>query len=238
MSEVRLSKLMAARGLCSRREADRFIADGLVKVDGVVVDTLGTRVRESQKITLADDALSRQDALVTVLLNKPMNYVSGLPEDGHESAVMLINRENRQYPSDPVPSRRGLAPAGRLDIDSMGLLVYTADGRVARRLVGADSRVEKEYLVWVRGDFTPERLEHLRGGLSLDDRKLRPVQVEHLEGNRLRMVLTEGRKRQIRRMCELVELKVTRLVRVRIGGVRLGRLPQGKWRLLGPRERF
>lgn len=238
MSEIRLSKLMAARGLCSRREADRFIADGLVKVDGVVVDTLGTRVREDQAITLADDALSRQDALVTVLLNKPMNYVSGLPEDGHESAVMLINRENRQYPGDAVPSRRGLAPAGRLDIDSMGLMVYTGDGRVARRLIGSDSRVEKEYLVWVRGDLVPEKLERLRGGLSLDDRKLRPVQVEHLEGNRLRMVLTEGRKRQIRRMCELVELKVTRLVRVRIGGVRLGRLPPGKWRLLGPRERF
>ena len=238
MSEIRLSKLMAARGLCSRREADRFIADGLVKVDGVVVDTLGTRVREDQAITLADDALSRQDALVTVLLNKPMNYVSGLPEDGHESAVMLINRENRQYPGDAVPSRRGLAPAGRLDIDSMGLMVYTGDGRVARRLIGSDSRVEKEYLVWVRGDLVPEKLERLRGGLSLDDRKLRPVQVEHLEGNRLRMVLTEGRKRQIRRMCELVELKVTRLVRVRIGGVRLGRLPKGKWRLLGPRERF
>ena len=120
----------------------------------------------------------------------------------------------------------------------MGLMVYTGDGRVARRLIGSDSRVEKEYLVWVRGDLTLERLERLRGGLSLDDRKLRPVQVEHLEGNRLRMVLTEGRKRQIRRMCELVELKVTRLVRVRIGGVRLGRLPPGKWRLLGPRERF
>ena len=120
----------------------------------------------------------------------------------------------------------------------MGLLVYTADGRVARRLVGADSRVEKEYLVWVQGDLTPEKLECLGSGLSLDGRKLRPVQVEHLEGSRLRMVLTEGRKRQIRRMCELAELRVTRLVRVRIGGVRLGRLAPGKWRLLGPGERF
>lgn len=238
MSEVRLSKLMAARGLCSRREADRFIADGLVRVDGVVVDTLGTRIREDQTITLADGALRRQDALVTVLLNKPMHYVSGQPEDGYESAVMLVRRENRQHPHEPVPPRRGLAPAGRLDIDSMGLMVYTSDGRVARRLVGADSRVEKEYLVWVQGDPTPERLALLEDGLSLDGRKLRPAQVQHLEGPRMRMVLTEGRKRQIRRMCELVGLRVTRLVRVRIGAVRLGGLASGKWRLLGPGERF
>ncbi len=238
MSEIRLSKLMAQRGLCSRREADRFIADGLVLVDGEVVDTLGTKVGEHQEVTLADGALARQAELVTVLLNKPMNYVSGLPEDGHESAVMLVTSDNRQIPGDKTPSRRGLAPAGRLDIDSMGLMVYTSDGRVARRLVGAESGVEKEYLVWVRGDLSEAKLGQLRHGLSLDGKTLKPVRVDHLKGSQLRMVLKEGRKRQIRRMCELVDLKVSRLIRVRIGNVKLGDLAPGKWRLLRPGERF
>lgn len=238
MSAIRLSKLMAQRGLCSRREADRFIADGLVLVDGEVVNTLGTKVGEDQEITLAGDALARQAELTTVLVNKPMNYVSGLPEDGHESAVMLITAGNRQLPSDRTPGRQGLAPAGRLDIDSMGLLVYTSDGRVARRLVGADSNIEKEYLVWVRGELNQDKIERLRHGLSLDGKALKPAGVDHLKGSQLRMVLKEGRKRQIRRMCELVELRVSRLIRVRIGDVRLGDLAPGKWRLLRPDERF
>ncbi len=238
MSEIRLSKLMAQRGLCSRREADRFIADGLVLVDGEVVDTLGAKVGEDQEITLTDGALARQADLATVLLNKPMNYVSGLPEDGHESAMMLITPDNRQVPADRTPSRRGLAPAGRLDIDSMGLIVFTSDGRVARQLIGADSDVEKEYLVWVRGELTETRLAALRHGLSLDGKKLRPARIDHLKGSQLRMVLQEGRKRQIRRMCELVDLKVSRLIRVRIGRVKLGNLAPGKWRLLRQDEKF
>ena len=238
MSEIRLSKLMAQRGLCSRREADRFIEQGLVLVDGKPVTVLGTKVLASQQITLAAEAQRAQAAKTTVLLNKPMGYVSGLPEDGYESAVMLINRENRQSAGDKVPSRDGLAPAGRLDIDSMGLIVFTNDGRVARRLVGDGSSIEKEYLVWVRGDLDDTRLARLRHGLSLDGRELKPARVDHLKGSQIRMVLKEGRKRQIRRMCELVGLRVSRLIRVRIGQVKLGDLAPGKWRLLRPDERF
>ncbi len=238
MTEVRLSKLMASRGLCSRREADRFIADGLVRVDGLVMDTLGARVRPEQQITLADDALRQQKALVTVLLNKPMGYVSGLPEGRYRSAIMLIDRSNRQYPGDLMPSRRGLAPAGRLDIDSLGLMVYTSDGRVARQLIGQDSEVEKEYRVRVQGELTPARVATLRHGITLDGKKLRPARVASLPPNQLQMILREGRKRQIRRMCAQVGLQVIRLVRVRIGNVHLGPLPPGKWRLLRPGEHF
>lgn len=229
---------MAQRGICSRREADRFIEQGLVLVDGEPVSTLGTRVRESQQITLADRARKQQADKTTVLLNKPMGYVSGLPEDGHESAVMLIDREHRQRPGDKVPGRHGLAPAGRLDIDSMGLIVFTNDGRIARQLIGDGSEIEKEYLVWVRGELTTERIGQLRHGLSLDGRKLRPAKVDHLKGSQLRMVLREGRKRQIRRMCEQVELRVSRLIRVRVGNVRLGNLESGQWRLLETGEAF
>ena len=229
---------MAQRGLCSRREADRFIEQGLVLVDGEPVTTLGTKVLESQVITLADAAHKQQAEKVTVLLNKPMGYVSGLPEDGYQSAVMLISRENRQYFGDRTPSRRGLAPAGRLDIDSMGLIVFTNDGRIARLLIAQDSPMEKEYLVWVKGQITMAKLKQLRQGMILDGKPLKPARVDHLKGSQLRLVLTEGRKRQIRRMCEQVDLQVSRLIRVRIGKVKLGSLAPGKWRLLQPDESF
>nr|MCU0840193.1 pseudouridine synthase [Thiobacillaceae bacterium] len=133
---------------------------------------------------------------------------------------------------------RGLAPAGRLDIDSTGLLVLTQDGRVARQLIGEDSEIEKEYLVRVEGCIAPDGLALLNHGLSLDGRKLRPARVEWLNEDQLRFVLREGMKRQIRRMCELVGLKVVGLKRVRIGQVRLGDLPLGQWRFLREGERF
>ena len=235
---VRLSKLMSNQGLCSRREADRFIEQGLVYVDGERVATLGTKVSPSAKIVLHKKAQDAQNQSPTILLNKPMDYVSGLPEGNYTSAVMLINKANRQFPNDPVPSREGLAPAGRLDIDSMGLIVFTQDGRIAKQLIGPQSRIEKEYLVWVKGEITPEKLSQLRHGLYLDDKPLRPANITHLKGSQLRFVLTEGRKRQIRRMCELVDLTVSRLIRVRIGNVKLGNLESGKWRLLRQDEKF
>jgi len=229
---------MAQRGLCSRREADRFIEQGLVLVDGEPITVLGTKVLASQHVELTEQAQKTQSNKTTVLINKPMDYVSGLPEEGYESAVMLIQRENRQSAWDTVPGRHGLAPAGRLDIDSMGLIVFTNDGRIARQLIGENTMVEKEYLIWVRGEITEKKLELLRHGLSLDGKELKPAKIDLLKGSQIRMTLREGRKRQIRRMCDLVDLKVSRLIRVRIGNVNLGDLETGKWRLLQPDESF
>ncbi len=239
MSEpVRLSKLMAHRGLCSRREADRYIEQGLVLVDGVVVDVLGTRISPDQDIELKPAAQKAQAARHTILLNKPLGYVSNLPEDGYHAATELIQPENHTGPGDPKLSWVGLAPAGRLDIDSQGLLVLTQDGRVARKLIGADSSVEKEYLIWVEGDLGEDTLDRLREGLSLDGRRLKRAGIKKMDDHHLQFTLTEGRKRQIRRMCELVDLQVTRLMRVRIGKVRLENLPVGKWRYLRQDEQF
>jgi len=240
---VRLSKLMAQRGLCSRREADRYIEQGLVLVDGRVVDQLGSKVRPDQAITLKREASREQSSRVTILLNKPVGYVSGQAEPGYRPAITLITPENR-YADDASPERfrramlKGLAPAGRLDIDSRGLLVLTQDGRIARQLIAADSAVEKEYLVWVEGKVADAAIARLRHGLALDGRPLKPARVNLIAPNRLRMVLTEGRKRQVRRMCDQVGLRVTSLVRVRIGRIRLGELPTGQWRLLGSGEQF
>lgn len=239
---VRLSKVMATRGLCSRREADGLIERGWVFVDGRRITELGTRIDPGANITLAPEARNQQAERVTILLHKPVGYVSGQPEPGYEPAVVLIKAENQfdvgEAQNFHYSHLKGLAPAGRLDIDSTGLLVLTQDGRIARQLIGDDSKVDKEYLVRVEGELSDEGLALLNHGLELDGRKLRPAQVEWANPDQLRFVLREGRKRQIRRMCELVGLKVVGLKRVRIGKVRLADLPPGQWRFLREDERF
>jgi len=239
----RLSKRMSELGLCSRREADEWIRKGWVRVDGKVVDVLGTRVSPEAKIEIARAAADEQGELVTILLHKPVGYVSGQAEDGYQPASVLVTpgnrwRDDRSQVRFKPAHLRGLAPAGRLDIDSTGLIVFTQDGRVAKRLIGENSEVEKEYLVRVQGVLRDDTLARLRHGLVLDGVKLKPAQVSRLNADQLRFVLREGRKRQIRRMCELVGLTVTGLKRVRSGNVLLGALPVGQWRYLRPDERF
>jgi 23S rRNA pseudouridine2604 synthase len=241
--DPRLSKRMSEMGLCSRREADEWIENGWVKVDGAVVTTLGTRVSPHARIDIDPAAARHQSEQVTILLNKPMGYVSGQAEDGHQPAIVLIKPEHR-WADDPSPTRfkashlRGLAPAGRLDIDSTGLLVFTQDGRLAKHLIGRDSAVEKEYLVRVEGALSDAGMKLLQHGLELDGVKLKPARVSWQNEHQLRFVLREGRKRQIRRMCELVGLVVTGLKRVRSGSVPLGALPVGQWRYLRRDEKF
>ena len=243
MEKVRVSKLMSQQGLCSRREADSYIERGWVLVDGVRVTELGSRAFPNQKITLAKEAQSQQDATVTVLINKPVGYVSAQAEKGYQPAITLVKPDTR-FKGDRSPLRfsaihlRGLAPAGRLDIDSTGLLVLTQDGRIAKLLIGENSGIEKEYLVRVQGKLSKEGLARLNFGLSLDGEALKPAKVSWQNEDQLRFVLREGKKRQIRRMCELVGLAVTGLKRVRIGSVVLADLPSGEWRYLRSDERF
>ncbi len=248
---VRLNKRMADLGLCSRREADDWIARGWVRVNGQPA-VLGQPVAPDAHIEVMQQAGQQQRQQVTILINKPVGYVSGQAEDGHPPAASLVQPRNR-WPECGARQRwspeqlKGLAPAGRLDIDSVGLLVLTQDGRVARTLIGEDSAVDKEYLVrvsWgertqdVQSVFPADRLALLRHGLSLDGQALKPALVNWQNPEQLRFVLREGRKRQIRRMCEQVGLVVTGLKRIRIGQVSLGHLPLGQWRYLAPGERF
>ncbi len=250
---VRLNKRMAELGLCSRREADDWIIKGWVRVNGAPA-VMGQPVALDARIEVDRQAEQQQRQQVTILINKPVGYVSGQAEDGHEPAVVLVQPQNRWRECNSRmrwghEQLRGLAPAGRLDIDSIGLLVLTQDGRVARQLIGEDSLMEKEYLVRVslgvggersnvQAVFPPEKLALLNHGLSLDGQALRPAQVSWQNPEQLRFVLTEGKKRQIRRMCEQVGLFVTGLKRVRIGRVNLGHLPVGQWRYLMPHESF
>ncbi|ATA57123.1 MULTISPECIES: pseudouridine synthase [Variovorax] len=266
---VRLNKRMAELGLCSRREADDWIAQGWVRVNGKPAE-MGVKVTPNDRIEVDKAAKGQQANQVTILINKPIGYVSGQAEDGHEPAVTLFTPQNRWSEDNArfffgPQQLRGLAPCGRLDIDSTGLLVMTQDGRIARQLIGEDSTMDKEYLVRVayhgldqpaptgqlvrlddddpvttnvQAVFPPAMLARLRHGLSLDGQALKPARVEWQNPEQLRFVLTEGKKRQIRRMCELVGLKVVGLKRVRIGKVMLGNLPVGQWRYLAPHEKF
>ena len=252
---VRLNKRMAELGLCSRREADAWIDQGWVRVNGQVAE-MGMQVGSTDRITVEPEAQAQPEQQVTVLLHKPMGYVSGQAEDGHEPAMVLFQARN-QWSGDTTRIRfspatfKCLAPAGRLDIDSVGMLVMTQDGRVARQLIGEDADMEKEYLVRVtcagpQGDiavnvqahFPAAQMQRLRHGLSLDGKPLKPAQVEWQNPEQLRFVLKEGKKRQIRRMCEQVGLKVVGLKRIRMGRISLGALPVGQWRYLGPKESF
>jgi len=239
---VRLSKVMSERGLCSRREADLWIERGWVFVDGERISELGTRIKADADIAISKEAKHDQAKQVTVLLNKPVGYVSGQPEPGFTPAITLITLENQVKQSGDPEFKpwmlRNLAPSGRLDIDSTGLLVLTQDGRVAKKLIGDDSQVEKEYLVRVAGEMIPDGLKLLQHGLELDGKPLKQAWVKQLNEDQLHFILKEGKKRQIRRMCELVGLRVLGLKRVRIGRVKLGDLQLGQWRFLRADEAF
>jgi 23S rRNA pseudouridine2604 synthase len=229
------------------------------------------QVTASDRIEISKQAQGQQANQVTILVNKPMGIVSGQAEDGHLPAITLVQPQNRWADDNArfffhPRQLQSLVPAGRLDIDSIGLLVLTQDGRVARQLIGEGAVMVKEYLVRVtylgapgahhdgnelaeihendpvtsnvQSVFPPADLARLRHGLALDGQALQPARVSWQNPEQLRVVLLEGKKRQIRRMCELVGLKVVGLKRVRIGNVMLGNLPLGQWRYLAPHERF
>jgi len=207
--------------------------------------TIGQRIGPDARIDIDARARTEQAQRVTILLNKPIGYVSGQAEDGHEPASVLVKPENR-WPEDrgikfQADHLRHLAPAGRLDIDSVGLLVLTQDGRIAKALIGENSRIEKEYLVRVKrtqpGPLSERELALLEQGLSLDDQPLRPAKVSWANEDQLRFVLREGRKRQIRRACQALGHPVARLVRVRMGPLRLGSLARGAARPVTASER-
>ena len=234
----RVNRWLGQSGVCSRREADALIAQGLVSIDGEVITDAGRKIEPGQTLTLADQASAKLDSTLSIIIHKPIGIVSSQPEGEQVPAVRLLTKDALMGRSPVIPGRDNqLAPLGRLDMDSRGLLILSEDGVLAKAIIGPESDLEKEYLVRVAGDITPHKLGLLRHGLELDGRKLRPAQVEVLHGKELRFILKEGRNRQIRRMCDLVGLNVKDLFRVRIGPLRLGGLPLGKWRVLTAEER-
>lgn len=231
-----MSKRISEMNLCSRREADEWIEHGWVSVDGVVVTKLGTRVHPGARIEINDAASAHHTEHVTIVLNKPL-------EGDGESALLSIRPENRWREDESryhfkATHLRGLALAGQLDADATGMLVFTQEGSVARRIGSDDTRLEKEYMVRVEGELTADGMKLLNQGLVLDEVTLKRARVSWQSEQQLRFVLHESRKRQIQRMCELVGLRMTACKRIRIGSVSLGKLPVGQWRYLRENERF
>lgn len=234
---VRINKWLGQSGVCSRREAEGLIADGLVSIDGEVVRDAGRKIEKGQTLTLNQGGEEALASGFTILLHKPVGYVSGQPEPGKIPAVRLLSFKNRAD-DGYIPRRdESLPPIGRLDEDSRGLLMLSSDGVVAKAVIGPTSELDKEYLVRVVGTITESKLGKLRHGLELDGRNLRPAKVTLIRGQDLKFILKEGRKRQIRRMCEMVGLEVVDLFRTRIGPIQLGPLPEGQWRHITPEER-
>ncbi|MEL7480336.1 MAG: pseudouridine synthase [Pseudomonadota bacterium] len=229
----RLNKWMASLGLCSRREAEALIASGKVSVDGTQITEPGHKIAPGETLILAGGEPPR----FTAVLNKPVGYVSAQPEPGQTPAVRLLTRAALQGRGSVPKKSASLAPLGRLDKDSRGLLLLSDDGVLAKALIGPQSPLDKEYLVRVSGKITPERVAKLRHGLELDGRALKPAQVTPIGGQVLKIVLREGRNRQIRRMADLVGLSVLDLQRTRIGPLTLGGLKEGCWRALSPADR-
>lgn len=225
---IRLQKVLADRGVASRRRAEELITAGRVRVDGSIVNTLGTRVRPDARIDV-DGAATRVAAARYVALNKPAGIVStARDERGRRTVVDLIDAAERLY------------PVGRLDADSEGLILLTNDGDWAERVLHPRYGHEREYDVTVAGEVTPRTIAQLRRGVRLEEGLARAERVTILSrsrgGSRLRLVLRTGYKRQIRRMCAAVDLRVDRLVRTRIGSLALGRLRSGESRELTTRE--
>lgn len=230
----RVNKWLAAEGVCSRREAEALIAQGLVTINGARVEDPGRKIEPGQTIEVREAGAPQ----ISAVLNKPVGYVSAQPEGDQIPAARLLTRANLIGAADAMPTKTtSLAPLGRLDQDSRGLLLLSEDGVLAKAIIGPDSKLDKEYRVRVDGRIDDRKLGLLRHGLALDGRQLKPAKISVIEPQLLGFVLTEGRNRQIRRMCDLVGLLVIDLERIRIGPLKLGALREGQWRALTPAER-
>ena len=221
---------MAWRGLCSRRQAERLIDAGHVRVDGAVIRTQGTKVPFDAEIVISEAGEEWRQNWVTVLLHKPPGIVSTQAEGDQKPAWELITPD-RQFSGKPLPPIERpwtLSVAGRLDRASRGLLVLTQDGRLTKLITGG-SDWDKEYHVKVDKSVDAQTLQRLRSVTTLDGRQLKRMIIETMGKTKLRFVLREGKKHQIRRVCEEAGLQVTDLLRVRVGTWNLGQLPVGSW---------
>jgi pseudouridine synthase len=225
MPLMRLQKFLSAAGVCSRRHGETYIQAGRVRVNGRVATVLGTQVDPGKdRIEVDGRAVTLQKRYIYIAIHKPKGYVTSCSHAGEAVVTDLIDLPARIY------------PVGRLDKDSTGLLLLTNDGRIHHRLSHPSFDHEKEYEVTVERPILDAALEQLASGMMLKGNKTRPARISRLAGRRFKIVLQEGRNRQIRRMIGMVGHRVVRLKRIRVANIRLGGLPVGAWRHLSPRE--
>ncbi len=226
MPLMRLQKFLSAAGICSRRRGEEFIKAGRVSVNGRIIVELGTKIDpENDLVRFDGKPVNYKQPLVYIALNKPMDYVTSCRHPGEKIVIDLVNIAQRVY------------PIGRLDKASTGLLLLTNDGRLHHKLSHPSFEHEKEYDVTVAKTITNGALQKMAAGLPMMESKTRPAQIHRITSQRFRIILKEGKNRQVRRMVRKVGNRVTMLKRIRVAGVKLGRLPPGKWRHLTEKER-
>lgn len=229
--QIRLNKFLSQTGTASRREADKMIAEGRVEVNGVAIQVLGYKIDDAKDRVEVDGKRVKKDKnLIYLMLNKPSGYL-----------VTLKDPFSRPTIKDLLPSlKKKVFPVGRLDYDSEGLILFTNDGELAYRLTHPRFKIKKTYLVKVTGSPDPSNLSRLERGIFLDGRKTAPAKVSRLSDSPkktlLRIEITEGRKREVKRMCEAVGHRVLQLKRVGFAGLTLGKLAKGNYRFLGQKE--
>jgi len=224
-NKIRLQKYLSGAGVCSRRKGEEYIKAGRVMVNGKVVDQQGTQVDPEKDRVEVDGKLVRiKNQMIYVVLNKPAGYITSRSHGDRKIVFDLIDIKER------------LNPVGRLDKDSTGLLLLTNDGELHNRLIHPSFDHEKEYEVETLKPINDKSLEKLRRGIVIDNKKTRPAKIDRMADNRFKIILKEGRKRQIRRMVEKVENRVVSLHRTRISTLLIGKLKMGKWRHLQKNE--
>jgi 23S rRNA pseudouridine2605 synthase/23S rRNA pseudouridine2604 synthase len=225
MSLMRLQKFLSKAGICSRRKGEAYIKSGLVSVNNAIVTELGTKINpQSDLITFKGKRVTLKSDLIYIALNKPKDFVTSCHQAGDKIVIDLIDIPERIY------------PVGRLDKDSTGLLILTNDGNLHHRLSHPSFDHEKEYDVTVSRVISGSALERIANGMPIMGTKTRPAEIRRKSSRRFRIVLKEGRNRQIRRMARKVGNQVTSLKRIRISNIKLGNLAEGNWRYLTEKE--
>lgn len=221
--EVRLNKYIAESGFCSRREADAYIQAGRVKINGVKVE-MGTKVKVGQKVTVDNKPIKVEEELVYIALNKPVGITCTTEKKIRGNIVDFVGHKKRIF------------PIGRLDKDSQGLIFLTNDGDIVNKILRAGNNHEKEYIVTVNKPISNEFIKGMSNGVPILDTVTKKCVVKKEGKNRFRIILTQGLNRQIRRMCEYFGYEVTKLERIRIMNINLGKLGDGQWRYMTKKE--
>ncbi|MDF2844259.1 MAG: rluF [Herbinix sp.] len=221
--EIRINKFLSEAGVCSRREADRYLTEGKIKIDGIVAQ-MGSKVTKNSMVTFCDKPVKREEKLVLIAFNKPEGIVCTTDPKEPNNIVDFIKYGMRIY------------PIGRLDKDSEGLILLTNDGNIVNKILRAENNHEKEYIVRVNKEITADFIKRMSQGVPILDKVTNPCKVTQIDRFTFNIVLTQGLNRQIRRMCEHLEYRVVALQRIRIMNIQLGRLKPGDYRNVTEKE--
>ena len=222
----RINKYIASCGVCSRRKADELVLSGKVVVNEKVVQELGYKVNDTDVVKVNGKIIHKEANNIYIILNKPKGYITTSKEQfGRKSVMDLIKEKERVY------------PIGRLDMYTEGLLLLTNDGEFSNKLMHPTNKIEKTYIVTTTSNITEKQIEMLKNGVDIGGYITKEAKVRALSSTQIEIIISEGKNRQVRKMCSSVGIKVTNLKRIKVGNIELGELPVGKYRYLTEKEK-